>query len=170
MSSTRCWKCQERPSSRPGGLCHRCWADAGKPEKDAANVLRSEATGRALPLSSEVADELAAMEHVWTRPPGDDRTYQHRSLRAMKDAGPAGFWDRMQRVKGGQPGSEPEPPPNGGPSWDGTGPCPTCNREPEQTLQDLGAEKVDELLSEEIEFARWCFANRGRVEALRQGV
>jgi hypothetical protein len=57
--------------------------------------------GRLLPkapkLSTDVEDEYAAMLHVYTKP--NDRTYQHKNLRALLAASPVGFFDRMMALK-----------------------------------------------------------------------
>jgi hypothetical protein len=101
------------------------------------------------PLSLAVEDELTAMEFVWNNP--TDRTYQHRSFRAMKDGGPLGFWDRLQALKKERAKQEEAGRSQGanvGPEWDGTWPCPTCGHEPEQPLDDEGTNKILAMLDE----------------------
>src|SRR3954471_16846878 len=101
MASTRCWKCQEKPSSRPGGLCHTCWSAAGKPDKEAANALRAAALGQTPaeatgpPLSTESADTLAAMRHGVANPASADTTHQQKSMREWREASPASFYGRL---------------------------------------------------------------------------
>ncbi len=110
--------------------------------------LAAKAGGQPSRYTDEVEDELAAMERVWRTDRRDDRSHQHRNLRAMKDANPAGFWDRMQRLKAGQ-----APAPDvAAPAWDGKGPCPVCRREAER--EDQGTARLMELFPAEFELVK----------------
>jgi hypothetical protein len=88
--------------------------------------------GRLLPkapkLSEEVEDEYAAMRHVYTKP--NDRTYQHKNLRAPLAASPVGVFDRMMALKAEREKAGERP--AGGPAE-----------------RDEGAERVLDLLAEE---------------------
>jgi hypothetical protein len=106
-------------------------------------------------LSSDVEPELAAMEWVWNNPA--DRTHQHASFRAMKTANPVGFWDRMQELRAhgvgdARRGANAEYDGEGRcPPWDRIGNCPACGREWDQITDDLGSDRVFELLGGEWE-------------------
>jgi hypothetical protein len=132
MASTRCWKCQERPSSRAGGLCYTCWTAAGKPDKERAEGLRVEASNPpAAPLSTDLADTLPSMRFVVSNPPSADTTHQHKSMREWRGASPTSFYGRLADLEKAElagkspPGSMSSSEPA---EWNGQGECPCCHR------------------------------------------
>jgi hypothetical protein len=164
MSSTLCWSCRERPSSRVGGLCSTCWKALGKPDRDAANALRAAAQalpeGAAQPLpplSTDSADTLAAMRHVVRTPATADTTHQQKSMREWREASPASFYGRLADLEKAELATRP-PADLGGSSqpvqYDGEGPCPTCHREPDP-YQGKTNDQVIALLADD-----WAFQER----------
>jgi hypothetical protein len=96
-----------------------------------------------VPLCEEVHDVLAAMQHVYTKAPTSDRTFQQRNLRAMKDANPVGFYDRMTEL-------ETNKGPQEGATWDGLGHCPACNRPPGEVDALDESPGLAEIMIEEL--------------------
>jgi hypothetical protein len=95
-----------------------------------------------VPLTEEVQDVLTAMQHVYTKATTSDRTHQQRNLRAMKDANPIGFYDRMTELETNSAS-------HNGQHWDGTSACPTCKRPPGQIdVVDTTPEAVELLIDE----------------------
>src|SRR4051812_33741042 len=153
MSSTRCWKCNDRPSSRPGGMCHTCWSEAGKPDKEAANALRAAATrpegqDSAPALSTDTAGTLAAMRFIVANPESADTTHQQRSMREWRATSPATFYSRLADLERAELSARPPADPTPSADYDGQGRCPTCRRFPGQVdpddpiTPDLGHERV----------------------------
>ena len=69
----------------------------------------------------------------------------------MMDAGPLGYWDRMQKLKEERNSREKQvgiEPNDSMLTWDGVGPCPCCGWTKEKALQDDGAQKIMKLLGE----------------------
>jgi hypothetical protein len=166
MSSTVCYKCQERPSSRVGGLCSTCWKALGKPDREAANALRAAATrpeGQepSPALSTDTAGTLAAMRHVVSQPPTGDTTFQQKSMREWRDASPASFFSRLSDLEKAELGTRPPAEPTPSAEYDGEGRCPTCRRFPgqvdpdDQVTPDLGHDRVMELLGDESMDQAW---------------
>jgi hypothetical protein len=173
MASTRCWKCQDRPASRPGGMCHTCWAEAGKPDKEAAAALRAAATNPSPeplspPLSTESAGTLSAMRHVVANPATADTTFQQKSMREWREASPASFYGRLSDLEKAEMATRPpaDQAATGQPvPYDGTGPCPTCHREPDP-YEGMTNPQIEALLGERLEFGRRVRRHKGVVAFL----
>jgi hypothetical protein len=149
VPGTKCWKCKDRPASRVGGLCHTCWAAAGKPDRETVEAMRSGAIpGGATPLSTDLADTLPAMRFVVSNPASADTTHQHKSMREWREASPTSFYSRLADLEKAELNGKP-PAVAGSPAeYDGEAPCPTCNREPEKELPgpEFMADEFEEVL------------------------
>jgi hypothetical protein len=109
-------------------------------------------------LSAEVVDDLVAMKHVWSNPAASDQTHQQVSFRAMKEANPVGFFDRMKGLEETQP------------TYTGAGPCPTCKLIPgsareDEFPEDMGDDRVGELLKDEVDLVEEYFKYRTEFKA-----
>jgi hypothetical protein len=146
MASTRCWKCEDRPSSRPGGLCYTCWVAAGKPDKEKADAMRAAGTTAAPELSSDLADALSAMRFVVGNPASADVSHQQKAMREWRETSPTTFFNRLGDLEKIEMAGKSGNGSNGSTQahWDGEGACPTCKREATNPL-------LDELLRPETD-------------------
>jgi hypothetical protein len=116
------------------------------------------------PLSTEAESELLAMQRVASHPPTDDRTWQHRNLRKWLDESPAAFYARVAKLKEAEPATSPTA--HGcAVDWNGVGDCPTCKRPPEEFPEDMGDDRVGELLKDEVDLVEEYFKYRAEFKA-----
>lgn len=130
-----CKVCQDRPANVKGGICWVC-AETDEGKAFLAGVKPPEEPK--IVLTDTRTDDYTAMQHVWEgqRP----CTKQQKAFQGLLKAdGPAKFWDRMERSKSTSASSSSANSPVTAtapqlPTWNGTGPCPTCHRVPEAEL------------------------------------
>jgi hypothetical protein len=153
MSSRTCKACNEKKGNRPGTLCHTCWDAAGRPTAEQVRAERQDTSNEPL-VDDPTETDLQAMEALWLQQ-GKAKTVRQRAWVPLYKESAKSFRDRMDRLKGqgesSGASSSPEDSERGSPAvaWDRTGPCPTCQRTWDRITNDLGHERVVELLGEE---------------------
>jgi hypothetical protein len=90
------------------------------------------------------------MRFVIANPASADTTHQHKSMREWREASPTSFYGRLADLEKAEMAGKSNNGSNGAaqPQWTGEGPCPSCNRPPEEDLPgpEFMAAEFEEVL------------------------